>query len=152
MKIQQTHTLQPRLPRFEGQGKVRAIVKNARSRCACFWLDVANLSGSGLGIQFIGGGHIPFAIEDELHITIDTSCILFKRPIHITVIVARREDSLVMQDEVERNRVFFGCEIKTIDPIHRQVWYDGLEKLGDAYNEDKQEADTWTLVASQVRP
>jgi hypothetical protein len=119
--------LDKRLPRFDGCGQIKAIVRNSRSRCACFWLDVANVSGSGIGIVYGGHGFVPFAVNDELQLTLDTTCAVFVRPLHVKVCVKWREEEDGHAVRVPQTTL--GCQIMLVDPIHVVAWKNGLEKL-----------------------
>ncbi len=118
-----------RAQRFQTDKQIRAIVKNARSRCACFWLDVANISESGVGIYYLGKGFVPFSVNDELHLTLDTSAVIFRRPIHITATVKWRDDQPTNVGDSIVPVMFLGCQITFVDPIHMKVWKDGILNL-----------------------
>lgn len=118
-----------RAQRFQTDKQIRAIVKNARSRCACFWLDVANVSESGVGIYYMGRGFVPFSVKDELHLTLDTSAVIFRRPIHITATVKWREDQNTELGDAVIPVMFLGCQITSVDPIHLKAWKDGIQNL-----------------------
>jgi hypothetical protein len=122
--------LEIRMQRFEGSGQIKALVKNCRSRCACFWLDVENVSGSGICIVHNAHGHIPFSIDDELQVTLDTSCAVFRRPIHVRArVIWRRDNEAARLIGSAEPLTCLGCQILLVDPLHSQDWQAGLERL-----------------------
>lgn len=133
MRHTKRQNLTARFQRFQiGEPQVSVIVKNARSRCACFWFGLSNLSASGVGLEYIGYGHVPFSQGDVLHLTIDTSCAVFKRPIHLKAVIRRREEEK-HEDNSGAIRVFLGAEITSVDTLHESVWLEGLGSLGDPF-------------------
>lgn len=136
MRQNKRHQMKTRYQRFALEGGVSTIVKNERSRCACFWLHLANVSASGVGLEYRGYGHIPFSIGDVLNLTIDTSSVVFRRPIHIKVVVRRKEEGILDTENGQVVRVFLGAELLSVDPLHEKVWQEGLAGLGDPYKMD----------------
>lgn len=136
MRQNKRHHMKSRYQRFLLENGVATIVKNDRSRCACFWLNLANVSASGVGLEYRGFGHIPFSIGDVLNLTIDTSSIVFRRPIHLKVVVRRKEEGSVDSENGQLVRVFLGAELLSVDPLHEKVWLEGLVGLGDPYKMD----------------
>ncbi len=128
--------MKSRFQRFNLINGVKTIVKNDRSRCACFWLNLANVSASGVGLEYLGYGHIPFSIGDVLNLTIDTSSSVFRRPIHLKVVVRRKEEGSVALETGTILRVFLGAELLSVDPLHIKVWEEGLAGLGDPFKMD----------------
>lgn len=120
-----------RYQRFNLEKEVTTIVRNARSRCACFWLKVVNVSASGLGIEYRGHGHIPFSVGDELYLTVDMTTAIFRRPIHLKAVVKRRTETPFESETTTANKIFLGIEILSIDVLHQKAWMEGLTKLGD---------------------
>jgi hypothetical protein len=89
----QKRSLQVRLQRFELEpDRLEAIVRHSNSRCSCFWIGVKNISASGLGAEHLGLVYVPFSPGDRLDVTLDISCRVFSRPIHVKCIVQRREE------------------------------------------------------------
>ncbi len=127
-----------RFQRFQITTPVSVIVKNVRSRCTCFWFNLINVSVSGVGLSYRGNGYVPYFEGDVLHLTIDLSCTIFARPIHLTVLVKRRiEKELVSSETGEKViEIFLGGEIKDSEALHRSVWLEGLNSLGDPYKYD----------------
>ena len=122
-----------RLQRFQISAPVSVIVKNVRSRCTCFWFNLTNVSATGVGLSYQGNGYIPFFEGDELHLTVDLSCVIFSRPIHLTVIIRRRGEKIVESNDAGGSvtEIFLGGEIKDSEALHRSVWLEGLSTLGD---------------------
>lgn len=111
-------------------------MKNTRSRRTCFWFNLLNVSGSGVGISYVGNGFIPFAIGDVLQLTVDLSSVIFARPIHLTVVVRRKTERTVKHGDNLVSELFLGAEILASDELHKSVWLEGLSTLGDPFQQD----------------
>ena len=95
-----------------------------------------NVSGSGVGISYLGNGFIPFDIGDILQLTVDLSSVIFARPIHLTVIVRRKSERMVVHGEDKLSELFLGAEILASDDLHKSIWLEGLRSLGDPFKHD----------------
>ncbi len=136
MKHGNRKSVTARFQRFPITIPVSVIVKNARSRCTCFWFNLANVSASGVGLVYTGNGFIPFVVGDVLHLTVDLSSVVFTRPIHLTAIVRRRNESETAVGDRMVTEVFLGAEITDSEKLHQTVWLQGLAALGDPFKYD----------------
>ena len=109
--------------------RVQVIARNSSARFSSFWLELVNLSASGIAIRFVGKGFLPFGIEDSLSLTLDTSSKIFSRPIHLKAKICRREDEELRESGDLIYLVTFGLEIISIDPLHLPIWLDGLKRF-----------------------
>lgn len=112
--------------RYAIHSKMPCIVKNKNSRCSSFWLDVDNISMDGIRLRYNGMGCLPFEEGALLTVTLDLSCVVFNRPIHLLVEVRH---VLTLDKE---NSVCLGTKIIEIDELHREIWESGIEDISKA--------------------
>lgn len=107
--------------------KVEAIARHHNMRFNCYWLQALEVSGTGLSLVQKGDSFVTFHPGDIVIITFDIATVLFCRPIHMTAEIKRVW-------ETENGVMNFGLFLKRIDPNHEEVFFEGLEKLGDPYS------------------
>lgn len=114
-----------------GDDDIQLIAKNRTSRFSCFWMVVNNLSKTGLGVSYVGRGILPIRHNDVLLITLDMTCRVFDRPLHLTCKVVRVQSEENWQNEPGLNRIFLGLKILDIQQQHVTYWDAGLRKYGN---------------------
>jgi hypothetical protein len=94
-------------------------------------MTVKDISKTGIGAYYIGRGMIPVRMSDSLSITLDVTCKVFDRPLHLNCQVKRFNFDENWQGEKGLNRFFLGLHIEEIQSRHEQYWLEGLRKYGD---------------------
>lgn len=110
--------------RMSPDAKVEAIIKNSRLRFSCYWLQVVDISKSGIGIKYEGLGILPLAKGDHLDITLDLSSKVFARPIHLKAQVVHLTEATEGS-----NCILLGLEVSSVEPRHDKAWQEGLQHL-----------------------
>ncbi|MFW7380235.1 MAG: hypothetical protein ACOH5I_15585 [Oligoflexus sp.] len=116
---------------FAYEDGIQLIAKNRTSRFSCFWMIVNDLSKTGLGVSYVGRGILPVRANDILLITLDMTCKIFDRPLHLTCEVVRVSSEECWQGEPGLNRIFLGLKIIDIQQQHIAHWDTGLRKCGN---------------------
>ena len=106
---------------------IKLIVRNARLRFSCYWLEVINLSESGIAIKYEGKGILPLKHNDEIDITLDVNSKIFERPILIRGKIVHEEFS--KGEDPGSESVLLGIDITEIEPRHEKHWKHGIQKL-----------------------
>jgi len=116
------------------EDSIHLIAKNRTSRFSCFWMVVNDLSKTGIGVSYVGRGILPVRLGDVLMITLDMTCKIFDRPLHLTCEVVRVGSEENWLDEPGLNRIFLGLKVIDIQEQHVVHWDAGLRKCGNPDN------------------
>lgn len=110
---------------------IQLIAKNRTSRFSCFWMVVNDISKTGVCVSYEGRGTLPVRMDDVLLITLDVTCKVFDRPLHLSCEVVWIESKEDWQDKPGLNKVFLGLRILEIEEQHLEYWSIGLRKYGN---------------------
>ncbi len=122
-------TLTIRSKRFTPSHNMKTIVKNHNARSSSFWLDVENLSDTGVCIGYDGLGCLPIEIGSILNVTLDINCKIFSRPIHLKVEVIRKKFKDIERHIVSSESISLGTKILEVESLHKPIWEEGMKTL-----------------------
>ena len=117
-----------RAKRFDLTKPLRLIVRPKGARAYSFWMEASNISTTGLYIYARPNVIVPFTTGTVLEATVDLSCMIFERPLHMVLTVAR----VSAGNKAPMACQGLGTKIESVDSRHVRIFWNGMEAFGKA--------------------